>query len=144
MVFRSLLLLALGVMIGCQPSIQTVPPEDNPTFGPHGGPLVSLPDGQGMVEIDLESVSNGFRLVAYFYSSAELNSPFTLSLTNVRVELREPGGGSIEADLSPEPKPGESKYVSGVGEFETDPLIGTIYANIGGQPSSLFFSGGIR
>jgi hypothetical protein len=136
--------LILGINSGCNSRVQTVPSEENPVFGPHGGPLVSLPEGQGMVEIALEPVKSGFRLVAYFYANAEMNSPLTPDPTQVRIELKEPGGGSFETILSPETQAGISKFVSSVGDFEIDPLIGTIYANFGGQPASFSFSGGIR
>ncbi|CAN5913960.1 hypothetical protein BH23PLA1_BH23PLA1_21690 [soil metagenome] len=139
-------MLVGALVIGCSPPVQKVPPDGNPSFGPHGGPVVPLPGDLGYVEISQEPTSGGTRLVANFYASAELGEPLSPLPTEVRIDLEQPGGGSSQATLSPDPKPGVTRFASSSGnaDFEVDPLIGTLHVTISGQAVSVLFSGGIR
>lgn len=136
--------LTLGVVTCCLagcggPGEVSIAPEDNPIFGQHDGPLVSLPDG-GAVEVTTEQVGPQARVVVYFYQNTETYDPLTPAPSDVSVDLALPGGESTTIALTP--GGGEARFASSPGDYVFDPFFGTINATVQGQPVSVPFAGG--
>jgi hypothetical protein len=139
--FRSPVLGLIAFWLaGCGgPGEVKINPEDNPVFGQHDGPLVSLPDG-GAVEVTTEQVGPQARVVAYFYADAKGNTPLTPSPTDVSVDLALPGGESMNIALTP--GGGDGRFASDPGDYVFDPFFGTINASVQGQPVMVPFTTG--
>ena len=141
------LFVACGVLAGC-----SGPPTADRTAtrtGPHGGPAVPLPDGQGYGEVVIESEPNarkgGAPLVSAYFFRNDLKAPLDALPTAVSVKLMEPGGGSTEFPLAHKPRAkdpaGAARFVSQPVSQPTDPLIGELTVTVGGRNVSLPFSG---
>lgn len=143
-----LLLLSLAGVLsaGCGGSQEVeIAPEDNPTFGEHGGPLSALPGG-GAFEVATEATGGQTRLVAFFYASEAMDAPLSPAPTDVRIDLAMPGGESVAVPLAASgsgggPTQPGARFASQPGDYAFDPLVGTLNATIGGQPASVPFSG---
>jgi hypothetical protein len=134
----ALLVFASGCGKGSQVAIA---PEDNPTFGPHAGPVAALPGG-GVVEVASEAAGAQSRLVVFFYASDAMDRPLSSQTTDVRIDLAMPGGESASVSLAPAAGGGEgARFASDPGEYTYDPLVGTLSATIDGEPVSVPFSG---
>ncbi len=141
-------LLCLAISAGCGSPPAEVKPDQNPSFGPHGGPTAVLPEEKGVVEIVQQAGTGQTRLVAYFYSSKAMDSPLSPVPSVVQFTMKMPGGGSQDVTFTVEPKQGEpggeARFISKPGEYDVDPLIGTVSATIDGQPVTAELSGIIR
>lgn len=142
---RIVILIGLGLLNGCG---RPETPRLATATGPHGGPLVALPDGAGFGEIVLESASSRdprVRVVAYFLDPG-LKAPMALLPTDVMVALDFPDRPAEDAALAPESKPadrtgtGKGRFASKAGEYAVDPLMGAIRGMLGGRPFSVRFT----
>ena len=140
--------LLLALTAGCGSSPATVAPEQNPSFGPHGGPTAALPEEKGFIEIVQEPIGGQSRLVAYCFSTRDMASPLSPVPSSFQFSMDLPGGSAQEVAFTAEPKPGEpggeSRFISQPGEFEVDPLLGTVTVTIEGQTLTAKLSGVIR
>ncbi|RUL82203.1 hypothetical protein [Tautonia sociabilis] len=133
-------LLAVLLLAGCGgPSEVDLAPEDNPTFGPGGGPLSPLP-GDGAFEVGTEEQGGKVRLVVTFFASEEANAPLSPPPSGVSIDLALPDGSTEPVSLAPDPSD-PSRFVSSPGDYQVDPLLGTLNATVGGDPVSVAFSG---
>jgi hypothetical protein len=109
-------------------------------FGPNEGPLVTLPGG-GVAEVYSEVVGETARLAVGFYGSDQLNSPLAPAPTEVKIDLDQPGGGTVPVALTPASGGTGTKFTSPPGDYVLEPLIGTLNATVNGQAVSEKFSG---
>ena len=135
----SLLIWLALIVTGCGgPSQQKILPQDNPTFGPHDGPVGALPNG-GAFEVATEPAGNQTRLVVYFYASSEFQAPLSPAPTDVSIDLAMPGNESQSVFLSPT-NGNTSRFASDPGDYLFDPLSGSLNANLAGEAISARFS----
>lgn len=122
----------------------------SPRFGPHGGPVVTLPDNAGFAEVVVESVVGkkvglDARVVAYFLEN-DLVTPLAKIPEDVKVKLTLPGEQSAELTMTHEANPkdpaGNAQYVSVVGPYSTDQSMGEISGKLAGAAFSQPFSSG--
>lgn len=140
--------LLLALAAGCGSSPATVAPEQNPSFGPHGGPTAALPEQKGFIEIVQEPTGGQSRLVAYCFSTRDMASALSPVPSSLQFSMDLPGGGAQNVAFTAEPKPGdpggEARFISQPGEFEVDPLLGTVTIAVDGQNLTAKLSGAIR
>ena len=133
--YLSLIVLASAI-VGCGG-----PPAAGPVAkSAHGGTLVTLPDGQGLAEVLVESAAAGrggrkakaqagTKIVAYFLQSdgTDTMSP---GPTETRIKIGMGDNGRV-IDLSAEPKEA-GKYASVVGRYP-DGFVGQLEATLNGR-----------
>jgi hypothetical protein len=133
--YLSLVLLASAI-VGCGG-----PPAAAPVVkSAHGGTLVTLPDGQGLAEVLVESAAAGrgarkpkakagTRIVAYFLQSDGMDA-MSPGPTGTRIKIGMGDAGRV-IDLSAEPKEA-GKYASTLGQYP-DGFVGQLEATLDGR-----------
>jgi hypothetical protein len=133
--YLSLIILASAI-VGCGGA---------PAAGPvaksaHGGTLVTLPDGQGLAEVLVESAAAGrggrkakaqagTKIVAYFLQSDGMDA-MSPGPTQTRIKIGMGDKGRV-IDLAAEPKE-VGKYASAIGLYP-DGFVGQLEATLNGR-----------